>query len=97
MPSTPLGPRVDTHPHIYLTGQPPVGNDKHRPERAFTTDDDLQTLDDDRVLFGSDWPFIGPKDPIAYRNTIDWFRGFLPSPAAQEEIGRTAARLYRFA
>ena len=52
MPQTQLGPLVDTHAHIYLTDQPLVGDASHRPERAFTTDDYLRTLDDHGVLFG---------------------------------------------
>lgn len=57
----------------------------------------LRTAGTERLLFGSDWPFVGHEDQITFRNTIDWFDSFVPDPRAREEIGRTAARLYRFA
>jgi predicted TIM-barrel fold metal-dependent hydrolase len=51
----------------------------------------------ERLLFGSDWPFVGHEDQITFRDTIDWFYSFIPDPADRDAIGRTAARLYRFA
>ncbi len=50
-----------------------------------------------RLLFGSDWPFVGHENEIAYRDTVDWYEKAIPDAATREEIGRTAARLYRFA
>jgi predicted TIM-barrel fold metal-dependent hydrolase len=51
----------------------------------------------ERLLFGSDWPFVGHEDEITFRQTIDWFDSFIPDRADRDQIGRTAARLYRFA
>lgn len=51
----------------------------------------------ERLLFGSDWPFVGHEDRITFRQTIDWFESFVPDAAIRARIGRTAARLYRFA
>ena len=51
----------------------------------------------ERLLFGSDWPFVGHEDKISYRQTIDWFESFVPDPETRSRIGRTAARLYHFA
>jgi predicted TIM-barrel fold metal-dependent hydrolase len=57
----------------------------------------LEVAGPERLLFGSDWPFVGHEDKITYRQTIDWFESFVPDPATRERIGRTAARLYHFA
>ena len=40
-----MGPLVDTHAHIYLVDQPLVAGATHKPERAFTTEDYLRTLE----------------------------------------------------
>jgi predicted TIM-barrel fold metal-dependent hydrolase len=57
----------------------------------------LREAGTERLLFGSDWPFVGHEEKISFRDTVEWFGGFIPDPAARESIGRTAARLYRFA
>ncbi|HEY8289498.1 MAG TPA: amidohydrolase family protein [Acetobacteraceae bacterium] len=51
----------------------------------------------ERLLFGSDWPFVGYEDRFTYRDTVTWFESFVPDPATRACIGRTAALLYRFA
>ncbi len=51
----------------------------------------------DRLLFGSDWPFVGHEAEVSYQDTIDWFAHAIPDLETREKIGRTAARLYRFA
>ena len=51
----------------------------------------------EKLLFGSDWPFVGHEQTVTYRDTVRWFEKAIPDPATREEIGRTAARLYRFA
>lgn len=35
----------------------------------------------ERLLFGSDWPFVGHEDKVTYRETVDWFERFVPDPA----------------
>lgn len=57
----------------------------------------LREAGTERLLFGSDWPFVGHEEKITFRNTIDWFDSFVPDSSARDAIGRTAARLYRFA
>ena len=57
----------------------------------------LREAGTERLLFGSDWPFVGHEDKITFRHTIDWFDSFIPDSNARDAIGRTAARLYRFA
>ncbi len=57
----------------------------------------LREAGTERLLFGSDWPFVGHEDRITYRQTIDWFDSFIPNATDRNAIGRTAARFYRFA
>ncbi len=51
----------------------------------------------ERLLFGSDWPFVGHETTMTFRQTIDWFESFIPDPDTRARIGRTAASLYHFA
>jgi predicted TIM-barrel fold metal-dependent hydrolase len=57
----------------------------------------LREAGTERLLFGSDWPFVGHEDEITYAQTTSWFERFIPDPARRAQIGYTAARLYRFA
>ncbi len=57
----------------------------------------LQEAGPERLLFGSDWPFVGHETTVSYRDTVDWFETAIPDPTIRDRIGRTAARLYRFA
>ena len=50
-----------------------------------------------RLLFGSDWPFVGHETEVTYRDTVNWFEHAIPDAETRREIGRTAARLYKFA
>ena len=50
----------------------------------------------ERLLFGSDWPFVGHEDELTYRDTITWFERAIPDPTARDQIGRTALSLYGF-
>jgi len=51
----------------------------------------------ERLLFGSDWPFVGHETEVTYQDTVGWFAHAIPDAETREKIGRTAARLYRFA
>ena len=51
----------------------------------------------ERLLFASDWPFVGHETTVTYRQMVESFEHVVPDPAIRERIGRTAARLYRFA
>ena len=57
----------------------------------------LKEAGPERLLFGSDWPFVGHEDTVSYADTVTWFEQAIPDATMREEIGRTAARLYRFA
>jgi predicted TIM-barrel fold metal-dependent hydrolase len=51
----------------------------------------------DRLLFGSDWPFVGHETEFTYGQAVGWFETFIPDPETRARIGYTAARLYGFA
>lgn len=57
----------------------------------------IEVAGPERLLFGSDWPFVGHETKITFRQTIDWFESFVPDATVRNRIGYTAARLYRFA
>ncbi len=49
-----------------------------------------------RLLFGSDWPFVGHETEVTYQDAVNWFEHAIPDPADRDQIGRTALRLYGF-
>jgi predicted TIM-barrel fold metal-dependent hydrolase len=51
----------------------------------------------ERLLFASDWPFVGHESKVTYREMVESFERVIPNPEVREKIGRTAARLYKFA
>ena len=51
----------------------------------------------ERLLFGSDWPFVGHESKETYQNMVDGFESAIPDPVTRKSIGRTGALLYRFA
>ena len=51
----------------------------------------------EHVLWGSDWPFVGHETQITYKQMVEAFERAVPDAAVRERIGRTAARLYKFA
>ena len=51
----------------------------------------------ERLLWGSDWPFVGHEALVTYRQMVDAFALAIPDAETREAIGRTAARLYKFA
>jgi predicted TIM-barrel fold metal-dependent hydrolase len=51
----------------------------------------------ERLLFASDWPFVGHESRITYRQMVESFEQVIPDPVIREKMGRTAARLYKFA
>lgn len=50
----------------------------------------------ERLLFGSDWPFVGHEDEVTYRDTVTWFEHAIPDATDREVIGRAALKLYGF-
>ena len=51
----------------------------------------------EHVLWASDWPFVGHESKVTYRQMVESFEQVVPHAMTREEIGRTAARLYKFA
>jgi predicted TIM-barrel fold metal-dependent hydrolase len=51
----------------------------------------------ERLLWASDWPFVGHESKVTYRQMVESFEQVMPDPVVRETIGRTAARLYKFA
>jgi predicted TIM-barrel fold metal-dependent hydrolase len=51
----------------------------------------------ERLLWASDWPFVGHEGKVSYRQMVESFERAVPDPLVREQIGRTAARLYKFA
>jgi predicted TIM-barrel fold metal-dependent hydrolase len=51
----------------------------------------------ERLLWASDWPFVGHESSVTYRQMIESFERAVPDAGVRERIGRTGARLYKFA
>jgi len=51
----------------------------------------------EHLLWASDWPFVGHETKVTYRQMVESFEQVVPVPEVREKIGRTAARLYKFA
>jgi len=51
----------------------------------------------DRLLWASDWPFVGHENNVTYQRMVESFEQGVPDAAVREKIGRTALRLYKFA
>lgn len=51
----------------------------------------------ERLLFASDWPFVGHESRVTYRQMVESFEQVIADPVIREKMGRTAARLYKFA
>jgi predicted TIM-barrel fold metal-dependent hydrolase len=49
----------------------------------------------DRLLWGSDWPFMAAEDKVSYADTIASFRDWVPTNNARRKIGaETPLKLY---
>ncbi|MES2698703.1 MAG: amidohydrolase family protein [Pseudomonadota bacterium] len=48
----------------------------------------------DRLLWGSDAPFVGYEDRLSYDQVLASFRSWVPDPAKRAEIGATALKFY---
>lgn len=51
----------------------------------------------EHLLWASDWPFVGHEGKVSYREMVTGFEQVMPDPTVRAQIGRTAARLYKFA
>lgn len=50
----------------------------------------------DRLLWGSDCPWVAHEGGFDYRDTISWFEEAIPDQKVREAIGRTGLKLNRF-
>ncbi|PZU08035.1 MAG: amidohydrolase [Sphingomonas sp.] len=48
----------------------------------------------ERLLWGSDAPFVGHEPAVRYRDVIDAFKRWVPDPRARDAISRTALKFY---
>jgi predicted TIM-barrel fold metal-dependent hydrolase len=54
-------------------------------------------VDDERLVWASDCPFVGEESRISYQETIDWLKAALPDPASQRKVmSVNAIALYGF-
>jgi len=54
-------------------------------------------VSDERLVWGSDCPFVGEESHISYQGTIDWLKQALPEPAVQRKVmSENALALYGF-
>lgn len=54
----------------------------------------LRNLGPERLLWGSDCPFVGHESHVSYQDTLDELVEWVPDPAARRKISDTALRLY---
>jgi predicted TIM-barrel fold metal-dependent hydrolase len=54
----------------------------------------LEAVGPDRLLWGSDCPFVGHEKAVTYQDTLDSFRAWVPSQEARRRISDTALKLY---
>ncbi len=54
----------------------------------------LRRVSTDRLLWGSDAPFVGYERRVNYGRVIESFKSWVPDPAIRAEISRTALKLY---
>ena len=58
----------------------------------------VSELGDERLVWGSDCPFVGEESRISYSQTIEWLKQTLPDPATQRRVmSENAIALYGFA
>lgn len=54
----------------------------------------LQTAGPERLLWGSDCPFVGHETSLTYQDALDCLHEWVPSPRARRQISDTALKLY---
>jgi len=54
----------------------------------------LRRMGPDRLLWGSDCPFVGYEGRITYAYALERFRAWVPDSATRAAISRTALKLY---
>ncbi|MCW3835631.1 amidohydrolase family protein [Sphingomonas canadensis] len=54
----------------------------------------IEKVGPDRLLWGSDAPFVGYEGRVTYARALECFREWVPDAAMRAEMSRTALRLY---
>jgi len=54
----------------------------------------LRRVGPDRLLWGSDAPFVGYEGSVTYAQTLERFRSWVPDPLVRAAISRTGLKLY---
>jgi predicted TIM-barrel fold metal-dependent hydrolase len=54
----------------------------------------LQVAGPERLLWGSDCPFVGHESSLTYRDALDSLQEWVPAPQARRQISDTALKLY---
>ncbi len=54
----------------------------------------LQVAGPERLLWGSDCPFVGHESSLTFADTLRSFQEWVPSAAARRKISDTALKLY---
>jgi predicted TIM-barrel fold metal-dependent hydrolase len=54
----------------------------------------VQVAGPERLLWGSDCPFVGHESSLTFRDTLEAFQHWVPSAQARRKISDTALRLY---
>jgi predicted TIM-barrel fold metal-dependent hydrolase len=56
----------------------------------------LEEGGEERLLWGSDWPFVKLGGQLDYSQTVRWLSEWIPDVVVQRQIDRNALALYRF-
>lgn len=56
----------------------------------------LRELGSERLLWGSDWPFVKLGGALPYCKSVDWIAEWLPDDTVRAQMDRNALALYRF-
>jgi predicted TIM-barrel fold metal-dependent hydrolase len=57
----------------------------------------LDAAGNERLVWGSDWPWTQFSDGITYGKCFDWLRSWVPDPKVREVVlGPAAAKLFKF-
>jgi predicted TIM-barrel fold metal-dependent hydrolase len=54
----------------------------------------LEVAGPERLLWGSDCPFVGHEQAVSYQDTLDSFQSWVPSADVRRRISATALKLY---
>jgi predicted TIM-barrel fold metal-dependent hydrolase len=49
----------------------------------------------ERLVWGSDWPFISHETQATFGQTLDWFSEWIPDRTMRQAIGHTGMALHR--